>query len=167
MKVDLFKAYDYVDWSYIRLVLLKIGILIPNIRWIMACTTSVKYDVIINGMPSEFFAAKRGLHQGCALSPLLFIIVMDGYSNLMKMAMQAGYFKGISFSPTVHISHSLFVDDLLVFGRINRNQSFYLHYLFNRFGARTGLTINKHKSILIHADGDEEEISFNVEFLGV
>ena len=83
MKIDLYKAYDTVDWSYIHVMLLKIGLPINIIRWIMTCITYATYVVIINGVPTDLFAAERGIRQGCALSPLIFILVMDGFSRLM------------------------------------------------------------------------------------
>ena len=55
MNLDIFKAYDYVDWSFITLIILKVGLSLENIRWIMACITSVRYAVIINGLPTNFF----------------------------------------------------------------------------------------------------------------
>ena len=61
MKVDLFKAYDLVDWSFFRSLLLKIDLPIRIIRWIMACVSNVRYAVIVNGLPSRFFKAGRGL----------------------------------------------------------------------------------------------------------
>ena len=121
MKVDLHKAYDSIDWSYIRLVLMKIGLPIRIIRWIMSCITTVRYAVIINGIPTPFFGAERGLRQGCALSPLIFILIMDGFNCIMHKVVQQGYTKGFSFSDTVSCSHSLFVDDILLFGYLKRN----------------------------------------------
>ena len=61
LKVDLYKAYDTLDWSYIRLVLLNIGLPLRIIRWIMSCITSVRYAVIVNGLPTTFFEVGRGL----------------------------------------------------------------------------------------------------------
>ena len=85
MKIDLMKAYDSLDWSYIRLVLLKIGLSIPIIRWIMTCITTVWYAVIINSLPTAFFDATRGFRQGCALSPMIFILVMDKFSKMLLL----------------------------------------------------------------------------------
>lgn len=133
----------------------------------MGCITTVNYAVLINGKPSPFFGADRGLRQGCALSPLIFILIMNGFSCLMDMAWRAGYFTGFSFSNIVSTSHSLFVDDMLIFGMIVRNQWLYLHYMFNHFSVATRLCINKEKSFIIHGPGDGEEISYIASFLGV
>ena len=167
IKVDLHKAYDSINWSYIRLVLLKIGLPIRIIRWIMTCISTVRFVVIINGIPTHLFSVGRGLRQGCALSPLFFILIMDGFSGLMHMAEQKGFIKGFSFSNSVSSSHSLFVDDLLLFGYLNRNHWFYIHYMFIRFESATGLAINKNKSFIIYEYGDPREIAFIAGFLGV
>lgn len=50
MNIDLHKAYASVDWSFIRLSLLKAGLSMVSIRWIMACICSVRYVFLINGL---------------------------------------------------------------------------------------------------------------------
>lgn len=35
MKVDLLKAYDHVDWGYLRMVLFKIGLQPSGVNWVM------------------------------------------------------------------------------------------------------------------------------------
>ena len=167
MKIDLYKAYDSIDWSYIHLVLLKTGLPISIIRWIMSCITTIRYAVIVNGLPTTFFEAGRGLRQGCALSPMIFILIMDGFSKIMHKVEQNGFIKGFAFSTTISSTHSLFVDDMLFFGSLIMNHWFYTHYLLIKFGSVTGLCINKQKSILIYEYGDMAEISFIAGFLGV
>ena len=84
----------------------------------------------------------------------------------MKMENEKGYFDGMAFSPMICVTHSLFVDDLLVFGKLIRNQWFYLHCILNHFGATSGLCIKKGKSLLLYDSGDVEEIKFIFEFIG-
>jgi len=87
LKIDLEKAYDCLDWGFLRILLEKIGLRAHGINWGMACVENVKYSVIINGSPSSFFQAERGLRQGCPLSPLLFILVMNALSTQINKAL--------------------------------------------------------------------------------
>lgn len=61
MKIDLSKAYDRVNWDMLRLILSHIGMPYNVIKWIMACVTSTNYAVLVNGTPTRFFKAERGL----------------------------------------------------------------------------------------------------------
>jgi hypothetical protein len=115
LKIDLSKAFDRVNWTYIRLLLTHIGFHVPFIKWIMACITSVSFAVLINGATSPFFKSERGLRQGCPLSPLLFLLVAEGLSKSLEEATRVGTFQGISVSSGMKITHLLFVDDILIF----------------------------------------------------
>ena len=59
LKLDLIKAYDRVDWRFIRLVLLQIGIPLDTTNWIMGCVSSANYSILVNGNPTSFFSASR------------------------------------------------------------------------------------------------------------
>lgn len=55
LKLDLVKAYDRIDWDYLRLILVQIGLFAEIVGWIMACVTSTGFAVLINGSPSAQF----------------------------------------------------------------------------------------------------------------
>ena len=61
LKLDLVKAFDQVNWSFIRLILIQIGVPLLAVNWIMACLTSSTFAVLFNGTPSKFFVATRGI----------------------------------------------------------------------------------------------------------
>ena len=71
---------------FIRLILIQIGAPLQTVNWIMGCIFSATFVVLINGTPSNFFLASCGIHQGCPLSPLLFILVIKGLSLLIADA---------------------------------------------------------------------------------
>ena len=81
LKIDLSKAFDKVSWIYLRLLLTHLGFNYSFIKWIFACITTASFVVLINGAASHFFHAERGLRQGCRLSPLLFLLVVEGLSR--------------------------------------------------------------------------------------
>jgi len=54
------------------------------------------------------------LRQGFPLSPLLFILVMEGLRVLLKNNIGEGNLSGIKVSRMIKILHLLFVDDDLI-----------------------------------------------------
>lgn len=63
----------------------------------------------------SFFHAERGLRQGCPLSHLLFLLVVEGLSIAIEEVKRQGEFQGITISQNLQITHLLFVDDVLIF----------------------------------------------------
>jgi len=66
------------------MILIQSGFGLLTTNWIMSCVISASYAVLINGETTSFFQTDRGLRQDCPLSPLLFILVMEGLSLLLK-----------------------------------------------------------------------------------
>jgi len=114
LKLDLQKAYDCVNWDFLRLILIQVEFRTPLTNWIMACVSFVSLAVLVNGEATKFFRSGRGLRQGCPLSPLLFILVMESLSLLLKSSQREGSLTRIKVSRLTKILHLLFVDDVLL-----------------------------------------------------
>ena len=113
-KIDLAKAFEKVSWLYIRFLLTHMAFDIVFIRWIMSCITTVSFLVLINGAASPLFHAEHGIRQGFPLSPLLFLLVAEGLSHVLKEAIRLGNFIGLQLAQNLNISHFIFVDDILI-----------------------------------------------------
>jgi hypothetical protein len=67
----------------------------------------------MNGCPSRFFKASRGLRQGCLLSPFIFLIIAEALIQMLKETKEIGVLGGLRVTKREMVSHLLFVDDIL------------------------------------------------------
>lgn len=118
-KLDVEKVYDHVNWGFLMYMLQQCGFLEKWRKVIMCCFSTVKFSILLNGSPSDFFGSSRGIQQGDPLSSLLFDIVMEALSCLLDVAATAGQLLGFSIgntaSSSMMVSHLLFADDTLIF----------------------------------------------------
>ena len=77
IKVDLKKAYDKLEWSFIGEMLFRVNLPSNLIQLIMSCVTSVSTSILFHGGVLDSFHPSRGIKQGDPLSPYLFIMCMD------------------------------------------------------------------------------------------
>ena len=71
------KAFDRVDWGFMRATLVRMGFKYSFLRWFSLFYTQVQIAVIVNGNIPPFFSLSRGVRQGCPLSPFLYVLVSE------------------------------------------------------------------------------------------
>jgi hypothetical protein len=58
IKIDMEKAFDHMEWSFIFAILSKLGFARMWINWIRICITSPSFSILINGSPFGLFFAQ-------------------------------------------------------------------------------------------------------------
>lgn len=77
IKTDISKAHDHVEWSFLEATMIQLGF---DIKWValtMECIHTVSYSVLINGFSYGHIVPSRGLRQGDAMSPYLFLLCVE------------------------------------------------------------------------------------------
>ncbi|CAN1153049.1 LINE-1 retrotransposable element ORF2 protein [Linum perenne] len=168
MKIDLMKAFDSVEWTFIEVTLEAMQFPKVYIGWIIACFTSTMLSININGTSRGYFPAQRGLRQGDPISPYLFIISMEVLSCLFE---RASADKKLQYHPQckgVQVTHLSFADDLLVFTKANVEAVEEIKMVLDKFHKCSGLRFNPEKSNIYIAGvscEEEEEIIKTSGFL--
>ena len=149
LKLDMSKAYDRVEWSYMEKVLVKMGF---NERWVqlmMLCITTTSYFILINGEPHGEISPTRGLRQGDPLSPYLFLMCMEGLQGLIWKVATNDDIRGVSICQNgPKITHLLFADDSLIFCRARESECQSLLHVLATYESASGQPINRAKTTL-------------------
>ncbi|TXG59223.1 hypothetical protein EZV62_013796 [Acer yangbiense] len=121
VKLDMAKAYDRVNWSFLLEVLKAFG----------------------------FFQSARGLRQGDPLSPFLFILMEEVLTRLLRKNFESGRI-GRFYHPigAPLVSHLLYADDILIFANGGKRSIRNLVKAFETYEKWSGQRMNKDKSAI-------------------
>eukprot|EP00253_Pinus_taeda_P010040 PITA_10040 len=147
MQLDVAKAYDKLNWTYIRKVLTTFRFDQNSIRWVMVLVTSCSFSILVNRSPSETFTPSRGLRQGDLLSPFIFILMMEGLGRKTRHAKVVGSVKGLQLSEKGRaLTHQQFVDDTMLQGIPTVKEALSYKQILRDFSMASGLEVNLSKS---------------------
>lgn len=158
LKLDVSKAYDRVEWKFLQCTLEKIGFSSKFVRLIMRCITTPSFSVLINGVAKGLIKPQRGLRQGCPLSPYLFILCAEVFSNLLSQAEMNKHIHGIKFGKELSITHLLFADDSLIFVRATKEDCWSLKGVFDCYTNASGQIFNFEKSSMFFSQNTKHEL---------
>ncbi|KAL4312751.1 hypothetical protein GQ457_01G025880 [Hibiscus cannabinus] len=165
-KADFFKAYDTIDWGFLMFIMKKMGFRSVWCQWIYSCISSANVSILVNGSPTIPFTIGRGLRQGCPLSPMLFNLVAEALSALLRKATVLGFFNGFSIGqPALEVSHLQFADDLIIFCGPSKTQIINIVRIFKGFEIAGGLKLNLSKTSLMGINVDEQVLNTWANFI--
>lgn len=158
LKLDMSKAYDRVEWSFLREIMIRLGFAQQWVDLILRCVSSISFTFNLNGEKVGQVIPSRGLRQGDPLSPYLFLLCAEGLSSLLRGAEQRSQITGFRIgrsSPSM--SHLFFADDNLLFFRANGSEASVIRGLLIQYERASGQTINYEKSVVAFSPNTGEE----------
>ena len=159
IKLVMSKAYDRVEWSFLDLIMWKLGFAERWVSLVMECITTVCYSVLIDGEPKGYIRPSRGIRQGDPLSPYLFLLCAEGLIALIRQAERMGNITGVSISRGgPRVSHLLFADDSLLFCQASIAASEKLMEILSTYEDSSGQKLNKEKTAIFFSHNTRQNV---------
>ena len=147
IKIDLEKAYDRLEWGFVRNMSSSLNFHMDTVELILSCISTTSVSLHFNGEQLEEFQPSRGLRQGDPLSPYIFILRMESLSSLINKKCDDGVWGRVKASRNEPgFSHIFFVDDLLLFAKATQENCEAISEVLEEFCSVTGQKINYEKS---------------------
>ncbi|GJR97832.1 RNA-directed DNA polymerase, eukaryota [Tanacetum coccineum] len=135
--------------------------------WIHGCLKNARSSVLVNGSPTSKFELFKGLRQGDLLSPLLFILVMEGLHAITCKSVDLGLFRGVSNGrDNLSISDLMYVDDVIFLGEWSQSNIQNLLCMLRCFFLVLGLKINVQKSNISGVSVPDEDAADMAKSVG-
>ncbi|VFQ90505.1 unnamed protein product [Cuscuta campestris] len=146
IKVDMAKAFDRLSWEYLQGVLSAFGFSSHAIKILVANLKSTHFSILINGEPTGFFKMERGIKQGDPLSPILYILGVEGLSRSLNHHVNSGFITPFNAGRCPKINHLAFADDLILFTNGHFRNLLRIKGILESYLAASSQAINFDKS---------------------
>jgi hypothetical protein len=158
LKLDMSKAYDRVEWSFLEEVMRKLGFASRWIQLTMICVKTVTYSVLIHGKPYGKIVPTRGIRQGDPLSPYLFIMCAEGLSSLLQKAESERWITGLPITRGgMRLNHLFFADDSLLFCKANIFEWLRIQQVLEIYENASGQKLNRDKTSIFFSRNTRRE----------
>jgi hypothetical protein len=144
IKVDISKAFDTVNWSYLLEVLEGFGFGIKWRNWISNLLGISSSIALLNRIPDLPINHARDLRQGYPLSPMLFILAMEPLHKLIEKAEEAALLTKLQRQRRFRCS--LYADDVALFVTPKQEERLTLRKILSVFAEISGLHTNMDKT---------------------
>jgi hypothetical protein len=147
LKLDMIKAYDRAEWSYLEATMLKLGFRRICVDKNMRCVILVSFSVLFNGKRLQEFKPTRGIRQGDPISPYLFLLCVEGLPCVLKGEGADCHINGVQIScSSPKVNHLLFADDCLLFFKADASNAHVMQKSLTKYCEASGQKVNLVKS---------------------
>lgn len=158
LKLDVSKAYDRLEWQYLRGMLDKLGFDQKWIRWVMECVSSISYSITLNGNQCGLINPTRGIRQRDPLSPFLFLYCAEGLSYVLKKGVSDGIISGMVASRLgPKISHIFFADDSVLFCKATSAECSAVQHILRDYKNASGQYMNTQKTMVFFSSNTQPD----------
>jgi hypothetical protein len=144
IKLDIFKAFDTVKWSYLLHVMEHLGLSLRWRNWIPSLWCTSASSFLVSGVPSKKIFHCRGVRQGDPLSSMLFLLAMEPLHKLIAKAQQEGLLNSLS-NRCDTFRMSLYADEATIFINPTHQDLKVAIHIMNIFVEASGLHTNLEK----------------------
>lgn len=139
------KAFDTLNWSYLMSILTNMLFPEQLRHWITLCISTVSFSINLNGSLNRNFKATRGLRQGDPPSPTLFILAMEGFTQLFQTVIQNHPFSYLLKCQPIRLSSLAFENDLFILSKADFPSIHTIRNILTKFDDLSGLRPNLQK----------------------
>lgn len=159
LKLDMSKAYDRVEWVFLKAMLTKMGFKDHLIQLFMECVQSVIYKITYSGKVIGSVVPSRRIRQGDPLSSYLFLVCMEGLTTLLQDNARRNLLTGIRVARTAPtLTHMFFADDSYIFCKANGNTADLISNILQVYESASGQKINNFKSSVIFSCNTSQDM---------
>ncbi|CAJ2663194.1 unnamed protein product [Trifolium pratense] len=160
IKIDIAKAFDTIDWSFLIKVSKVFGFNSIFCNWISTILHSARLSISINGKNEGYFECARGVRQGDPLSPLLFCLAEEVLSRGLTKLVNDGHLKLIKGTRSSHIpSHILYANDVMLFCKGTSVNINVLTEFFAKYAQISGQYVNPLKSTIFAGSMSQSRVN--------
>lgn len=109
VKLDMHKAYDGVEWGFLKAMIQRMGFHGHCFKLMMECVSSVSYRVRVIGAETEEFTPTHGLRHRDPLSPYMFLICSEGLSSMLLHEEEISGLEGVKVCRNSPFVYHLFL----------------------------------------------------------
>lgn len=147
LKLDIRKAYNRIEWSFLEQIMRKMGFAEAWIALIMMCIATVSYSFKLNRELVGYVHPKPGNPQADPLSPFLLVLCAKGLSSMFDAWERQGCIIGVKVCKEASsVNHLLFSDDNFILVRSTIEECLQVKLLLKTHEDATGQAINYMKS---------------------
>ena len=156
--VDIRKAFDSIDWDFLRYALSLYDFPPEFLKWFDVIYCERIAYVSNNNFLSDPIKIEKGNFQGCPLSPLFFVLAIELLASRIRNNKNIEGFQFENLEKKIN----LVADDILLIFKNNYQSYTEIDKELTEFSKNSGLTINREKCTISHINKAMSPVNDNV-----